>query len=119
MKKKLKNCPVCNTSLEIREYCCPSCETTIKGKFSTSDFEILTFDQFEFVKVFLCCQGNIKEVEKAMGISYPTVKNKLNEIIRIICPEAKRNSENYLNLLDEIEKGNISVNDALILMEKK
>jgi len=82
MHKRLKRCPVCNIDLVIREYYCPDCEITIRGDFTQSDLATLTLGQQEFVKVFLLAQGNIKEVEKRLGISYPTVKNRLGEIVR-------------------------------------
>ena len=114
MNRRLRKCPVCNSNLEIVEYHCPHCGTAIKGKFGIGELASLNASQQEFVKTFICCRGNIKEVEKALGISYPTVKNRLNEITKVLCP-AKKEKANPLSheILAEIEAGKISVEEAL------
>lgn len=114
MNKRLKQCPVCNSNLDITEYHCPRCDISIKGRFTIGDLAALSVRQQEFVKVFICSGGNIKEVEKALGISYPTVKSRLNEISQVLC---NRNEEyddrNSLDILAKLEKGDLSVEDAV------
>ncbi len=111
---------MCNSNLEIVEYHCPNCDTTIKGRFGVGDFAALTAPQQEFVKTFVCCQGNIKEVEKVLKISYPTIKNKLAEVTNILCDHktkpVKVVSE---DILDEIEQGNLSVEEALAKLRER
>ena len=120
MNKRLKQCPVCNSNLEIVEYHCPSCDTSIKGKFGIGDLSLLTPVQQEFAKTFLCCSGNIKEVEKALNISYPTVKNKLAEVTSVLCSKGQKVSDVKSNeILDEIEKGNLTVEEALSKLKKR
>ncbi len=120
MNKRLKQCPVCNSNLEIVEYHCPECDTSIKGKFGIGDLSLLSPAQQEFAKTFLCCSGNIKEVEKALNISYPTVKNKLAEITSALCVnDRKENNVKSQEILDEIEKGNITVEEALSELKKR
>jgi len=119
MNKILDRCPVCEAALEITELQCNSCGTTIKGSFRANSFDLLNTAQIDFVKTFLCCQGNIREVEKALGISYPTVKNRLAEIIRLICPDQKISLEgNYNEVLESIENGSISVDEAIAKLKK-
>lgn len=120
MNKRLKQCPVCNSNLEIVEYHCPNCNTGIKGRFGVDDFAALTATQQEFVKTFICCQGNIKEVEKILKISYPTVKNKLAEVTSILC-DAKATQMSVLSedVLEEIESGEITVEEALAKLRKR
>lgn len=120
MNKRLKQCPVCNSNLEIVEYHCPNCDTSIKGKFGIGDLSLLTPVQQEFAKTFLCCSGNIKEVEKVLNISYPTVKNKLAEVTSVLCSKEQKVSEVRSNeILDEIEKGNLTVEEALSKLKKR
>ncbi|HHE38296.1 MAG TPA: DUF2089 domain-containing protein [Candidatus Cloacimonetes bacterium] len=119
MNKQLKQCPICNSNLEIIEYHCPNCDTSIKGKFGIGELASLNATQQEFVKVFVCCQGSIKEVEKALGISYPTVKNRLGEVTKVLCPEKKEPAKSISpEILDEIEKGNLTVDEAIEKMKK-
>ena len=120
MNRRLKKCPVCNTTLEIIEYHCPNCDTTIRGKFEVGDLASLTTSQQEFVKVFVCCQGNIKEVEKVLKISYPTVKNRLSEITLILCPKARIKEDTTSTIiLAEIEQGKLSVDEAIEKLKKR
>ena len=114
MNKRLKKCPVCNSNLSIVEYSCKSCGTHIKGSFTISKFAALNSRQQEFVKAFICCSGSIKEVEKVLNISYPTVKNRLAAIQQILCDEKNVNSHSQTeDILDKIENGKISVENAL------
>ena len=120
MNNRLKQCPVCNSTLEIKEYHCPKCDTTIRGNFEVGDLASLSAAQQEFVKIFICNQGNIKEVEKALGISYPTVKNRLAEITNTLCPsQIKEKTKFSASVLDEIERGEISVEDAIKKLKKR
>ena len=117
MNKRLKQCPVCNSSLNITEYHCDHCATTIRGKFGVGELSQLTPAQQEFVKVFVCSSGSIKEVERALSISYPTVKNKLNEVIKVLCPNKPKKTIS-INILADIESGNLSVDEALEKLKK-
>lgn len=120
MNNRLKQCPVCNSNLEIREYYCSKCDTTIRGNFDIGDLASLTPLQQEFVKVFICAQGSIKEVEKVLEVSYPTVKNKLKEIIEVLCPGHQCREDNVSeDILEEIEKGEISVDEAIKKIKKR
>lgn len=120
MNNRLKQCPVCNSTLEIKEYHCAKCDTTIRGNFEVGDLASLSASQQEFVKVFICAQGSIKEAEKALGISYPTVKNRLAEVIDILCPSQQKKAQTFsTSILDEIERGEISVDEALKKLKKR
>jgi hypothetical protein len=110
MNQRLKQCPVCNGSLDIVKYRCPNCETAIEGKFKVSEFDLLNAKQLEFVKTFICCKGNIKEVEKVLRISYPTVKNRLAEVSEMLCGNK---THSVYTILEDIEKGKLSIDDAI------
>jgi len=119
MNKRLQNCPVCNSKLEVTRYHCPECDITIEGEFAISEFGALTPEQQEFARTFICCQGNIKEVEKALGISYPTVKNKLNQLSEVLCVSKKRaaSPSQSEEVLSALETGDISVIEAIKILE--
>lgn len=119
MNKRLKHCPVCDSNMEIVEYHCPTCDISIKGRFGVGDLAALSVTQQEFVKVFVCSGGNIKEVERVLGISYPTVKSRLNEISKVLCNKVHRDTgRNSLDILAKLEKGELSVNDAVKAIKK-
>ncbi len=75
-------CPVCGEKLSITKLSCPQCSSAIEGDFQPCEFCRLKAEDLDFVKVFIKCRGNIKDVEKELGISYPTVRGKLDTVIK-------------------------------------
>jgi hypothetical protein len=106
-------CPVCKGPVEIREFFCPRCEVTIRGRFPFSAFSQLNNEQMEFVKLFLRTRGNIKEVEKELGISYPTVRGKLNDILKSLGMKPDNKSIKREEILDALAKGEITAEAAV------
>jgi len=79
--KIITKCPVCNSNLTVQRLKCKKCGTIIENEFELSKLSYLNQEQLKFIEVFLECRGNIKDVEKELGISYPTVRSKLDEVI--------------------------------------
>lgn len=85
MEYRVSRCPACgSTSFEIQRLRCTSCGTAVEGRFSVSRLATLPDEQIAFVEVFLKCRGNIKEVERELGISYPTVRSRLDKVIALL-----------------------------------
>ena len=84
MRKLLEQCPACGGRLVITGICCESCSTEVRGRFAPGKLSSLTEEQLTFVQIFLRSRGNLSEVEKVLGISYPTIRNKLDEIIKVL-----------------------------------
>lgn len=112
----MTSCPICKQELVVRELHCPSCDVSYKGNFSQSWLGGLNPQQLEFIKLFIIVQGNIKEMETRLGISYPTVKNRLAEIIRFIVRE-EQSPEDFSDILSDLEQGFISVEEALSMID--
>lgn len=109
-------CPICESQLLVSEYSCPGCGVALKGSFQMCDLCNLTGEQRHFVRVFLKCQGNIKEVERALGMSYPTVKARLAAINRKLGLEEFSDyveAQNRMAVLRELKGGNMSVEEAM------
>src|SRR5579884_1057835 len=77
----LTRCPVCSGELRIARLECPSCGSALQGNFSLGRLARLSREQLQFVEVFIRCRGKIKDVEEELGISYPTVVARLNEVV--------------------------------------
>ena len=77
-----RHCPVCTQELAIRRLQCTSCDTTLEGSFVNSRSALMRLDEDDlaFVELFVRVRGNIREVEKALGVSYPTVRGMLDAI---------------------------------------
>ncbi len=80
MIKLFEQCPACGGPLIITECRCANCQLQMRGEFQVGAFSTLSEDQLTFVQVFLRARGNLSEVEKVLGVSYPTIRNKLDEI---------------------------------------
>lgn len=115
MHKILSHCPVCSHKLKAIKLKCTGCNTTIENEFELSKFDYLNNDQLYFIETFIKCRGNIKEVEKEMRISYPTVRAKLDEVIENLGYSSKENNlkQERKNILSALENGYISVDDAI------
>lgn len=121
--KEISQCPVCGNDLQITSFKCFQCQTTINGNFSLSKFSRLSEEQLHFIEVFIKSRGNIKEVEREMSISYPTVRNKLDEIISTLGYRVKDDynedsGKKRKEILDMLEKGEISPDEATDLLQK-
>jgi hypothetical protein len=73
-------CPACGGPVVITECRCSQCQLQMRGEFSPGQFSLLSEDQLTFIRVFLRARGNLTELERVLGISYPTIRNKLDEI---------------------------------------
>jgi hypothetical protein len=78
----ISRCPVCGDELTVTRLHCQSCDTGIEGRFRLARLGRLSNDQLAFVEVFLKNRGIIKDVEAELGISYPTVRARLDDALR-------------------------------------
>jgi hypothetical protein len=75
-------CPVCSNTLTVTRLQCGHCGTGIDGSFGLGRLQSLSPEQVQFVETFIKCKGKIKDVEVELGISYPTVVSRLNDVVR-------------------------------------
>lgn len=110
-------CPVCGEDLEIRSLSCSHCQTKLEGSFTPCKFCQLPNEQLEFVETFIKCRGNIKDVEKELGISYPTVRNRLEAVIQAlgyasVKIDDSKEDEYRQEILNKLERGEITPQEA-------
>lgn len=80
----LRQCPVCAEPMVVREFYCTACDVTIRGEFepgSAGPFSQLNDEQLAFLHLFVTSRGNMSDVERSLGVSYPTVRAKLDDLI--------------------------------------
>lgn len=116
----ISTCPVCSQQLTITRLQCTHCHTVIENEFAFSKLASLAKEQLHFIEIFLTCRGNIKEVEKVLGISYPTVRGKLDEIIHALgySPQKKQGGVNKKEVIALLEQGEISPAEAVEILKK-
>ncbi|KUO70377.1 MAG: hypothetical protein APF81_19480 [Desulfosporosinus sp. BRH_c37] len=125
-------CPVCDHEMKISKLTCTYCPTKIEGEFSSCKFCRLPAEQLIFMEAFVKCRGNIKEVEKELGISYPTVRSRLDSVIEALgygmdkerVPEnekvnSQEESLRRQGILEALERGEISAQEATFQMRKQ
>lgn len=117
MKNSLNKCPVCDNTLTITKYTCDDCHTEITGRFYNSGFSKLNEEQLDFIEIFVLKRGNIKEIEKELGISYPTVRNKLDNIISTLGHKVETSSSK-IEILSMLDNNEISPSDATRLLKE-
>jgi len=119
--KILCKCPVCRSRLKVTRLKCEECGTVVENQFELSKFDYLNSEQLYFIEVFLKSRGNIKDVEKELGISYPTVRAKLDEVITSLgYPVIKQKpSVDKKDVIDMLEKGEITADEALTMLNGK
>ncbi|MCR3906572.1 MAG: DUF2089 domain-containing protein [Tenericutes bacterium] len=121
-------CPICKSDLRVAKLHCDHCDTSIEGSFTLSKFNYMETEKLYFIEIFIKNRGNIKAIEKELNISYPTVKKMLDDVIIALgyTPEAVDDDVekdepkvSKASILEKIEKGELSVADALGLLKKK
>jgi hypothetical protein len=78
----IATCPVCAGELAVTRLRCGSCGTTIDGEFAVGRFARLTRDQAQVLESFLRSRGNLRDMERELGISYPTVRARVEALVR-------------------------------------
>jgi hypothetical protein len=116
-------CPVCGEEMVISKLTCHHCQTTIEGEFQACKFCRLPDEQLEFIEVFIKRRGNIRDVEKELGISYPTVRNRLDSVIQSLGYPVEKSDPaagdvKRQEVLDALTKGEIDASEAARLLRK-
>jgi hypothetical protein len=114
-RRIVSRCPVCDGEMSISRLSCSHCETTIESTLPIPPFFGLPEDLQEFVVLFLRCRGNIREMEKALGISYPTVCKRLDLVNEILGSDRVPMDRNQI--LEQLEQGEISAKEAVRLLK--
>ncbi len=139
MNPILSKCPVCGGDLVVTRLHCPACETSIEGSFEPGGsrlqeafspeqlkpllpFSHLSAEQLQFILTFVRCEGRFNRMEEELRMSYPTLRNRLNEIIRSMGFEPMReeapaapalpNPAERQQILDLLSRGEIDTEEA-------
>ena len=122
MYPAITHCPVCKNELVVSRLHCSSCDTTIEGRFTSGHLANLTQEQLNFIVTFVRCEGKINRMEEELKLSYPTIRNRLHEVIRALGFEPGKeeapeiDDETRRSVLEDLDSGKISAEDAMRLL---
>ncbi|MBN1955209.1 MAG: DUF2089 domain-containing protein [Anaerolineae bacterium] len=115
-------CPVCHDDLFATRLVCRNCGTALEGRFSMGRLFQLTPEQIYFVETFIRCEGKIGRVQEALGVSYPTVRSRLEEVVRAMGYEVSAQEETdeirRQEVLQRLAKGEFSAEEALARLQE-
>lgn len=119
MPKIPTNCPACNARMDVIELKCSKCNTKVQGCFPLNKLVSLSEEDREFLMTFLRSRGNIKEVQERLGISYPTVKSKLDKLLMALGLFDEIDIKSQSEIIKALKNGEISVEEAVNLLKEK
>lgn len=127
MHERITRCPSCRQPLQVTELTCPSCRLQIRGEFERGcRFCALDPDQRHLLDVFLGCRGVLREMEKVLGLSYPTVRSRVDALlaalgyapIRAEAEGREDQASRRQDILDRLEAGEVTAEDAAIQLKE-
>ncbi|HOU11633.1 MAG TPA: DUF2089 domain-containing protein [Anaerolineae bacterium] len=114
-------CPVCGDDLIVERLSCVQCGTAIEGTFVPHRLTQLTAEQWDFVELFVRLEGKLNRLQEELGLSYPTVRNRLHEVIRAMgyeVGELATEEEVMQSMLDDLAEGKITVDAVLKALKR-
>ena len=108
-----RDCPVCGERMHLTRLSCDGCGTELSGEFHACEFCSLRPEQRELLRVFLAARGNLKELERHLGVSYPTARARFAELLSALGIESTDAEGDRLRTLEALAAGEIEVDDAM------
>lgn len=106
-------CPVTGAPLTVTRLECETSGITIEGRFTPNEFALLPEENLEFLRIFVKVRGNLKEVERVLGLSYPTIRLRFEKLLFALGYEVGPDvSEDRAEVLDLLERGEIEADEA-------
>src|SRR5579863_2364793 len=127
MRPIILKCPSCDGNLTVARLDCPECSISIEGEFTLPPLLKLTGAQIDFIEVFIKNRGVIREVERELGVSYPTVRARLDDVIVALgyspksTPESSTSDDSSSRrraVLADLKDGKITPDQALAALNE-
>jgi hypothetical protein len=115
-------CPVCGDTMAVTRLHCRNCDSALEGQFSLGRFYRLSPQQLAFVETFIRCEGKLTRLQEELGISYPTARGRLTDVIRALGYEIEEepepvSSEERKTILERLASGEITSENAVVLLK--
>ncbi|MEO0164510.1 MAG: DUF2089 family protein [candidate division WOR-3 bacterium] len=116
MIKKIQKCPICGGGLVISELKCVNCDLKMRKDFALCEFCQLPEEDYEFLKIFLKTEGKLTDIEKILGISYPTIKAKIETLLKRLNLVVYKEP---IDPIDGIAEGKLTVEEAIAILKSR
>jgi hypothetical protein len=112
MARMPSRCPACSQDLEVSRLSCPGCQMNLEGRFALPELLRLSAEEQAFAVAFVLASGSLKDLGEQLKVSYPTVRNRLNELIENLKASATDQDAERKKVLDALAKGDLTVKEA-------
>jgi hypothetical protein len=117
-------CPICGDTLSVTRLHCRNCDSALEGQFSLGRFYKLSPEQLAFTETFICCEGKLTRVQDELGMSYPTARARLTDVIRALGYEVNEEPpaisvDERKAILERLAGGDITSEEAVGLLKGK
>lgn len=110
-------CPYCSGALHITKLTCEDCGLGLEAAFATPRLARLAAEDQRFVELFVLASGSLKRMSEVLGVSYPTVRSRLDKLIARLKEERERDEERKRRTLEDIEAGRIPPKQGMRMIE--
>lgn len=114
---RINECVFCHDKLKIKKLECRKCGVSVEGDFFTSPILSLPEDQQTFIELFVLSSGSLKEMAEMLGVTYPTVRAKLDTIIKSMKEEIAQRDDYKNEILDRVAEGKLSPEQAAQILK--
>ncbi|MDQ1403640.1 MAG: hypothetical protein QOG03_1956 [Actinomycetota bacterium] len=108
-----RDCPVCGDTLALTRLSCGACGTELSGEFEACEFCSLLPDERQLLRVFLASRGNMKDLERHLGVSYPTARARFDGVLTKLGIERPAAASPDSDVLEALAQGQIDVDEAM------
>jgi hypothetical protein len=121
-------CPACHEPMLPVKLHCESCDISVSGRFANNEFASLGEEDLHFLRIFVLCEGRIRDMESALGVSYPTIKARMAQLKATLAasrqaasgetPEPTPRESSVTAILKDLESGHLSYDEAMASIRK-
>jgi hypothetical protein len=111
-------CPYCGTVMAVTQMACESCHVSIAAAFPMSRLAGLPVEHQRFIEMFVLASGNLKEIAEQVGVSYPTIRSRLDKVIELLRAEIAKTQRVRGSVLDAVQPGKTNAEDAARMIKR-
>src|SRR5881392_4036526 len=118
IRQLTQECPYCAAPMAVTRMTCARCSVAVDAAFPMSRLASLPVEHQRFIEMFVLAGGNLKEIAEQVGVSYPTIRSRLDKVIELLRAEIAKTQRVRGNILDAVEPGKTNAEDAAKLIKR-